>query len=255
MPADYATLAPLYDQLKMAQFAEVYTPKLINYAHQNEWLGRQLIDIGCGTGASVRWLGTHSYNITGVDASADMLNIARRSIDAAGLSIQWVQNDMRTLEAQKLGSGFHMALALDVLNEVNTLRDLEITFTKVHALLETDKLFVFDLHTTQGLSDWAAKEAQVIANDADTFITVENQFDYERQNLTNAYHIFTQQTGGWSRNSAQRTLRAFPVQAVVALLGRVNFGIMALLNLRLQPIELNTIREPRVIIMARKLGT
>ena len=148
-----------------------------------------------------------------------------------------------------------MALALDVLNEVNSLRELEITFTKVHALLEPDKLFVFDLHTTQGLSDWGAKEAQIIANDAHTFITVENQFDYERQNLTNTYHIFTQHAGEWSRASAQRPLRAFPVQAVVALLGRVNFGIMALLNLRLQPVELNTIREPRVIIMARKLGT
>ena len=74
MPADYATLAPLYDKLKMAQFAEVYTPQLINYAHQHDWLGRQIIEIGCGTGASVRWLGTHGYNITGVDVSAEMLN-------------------------------------------------------------------------------------------------------------------------------------------------------------------------------------
>lgn len=38
--------------------------------------GKKLIDIGCGTGISARELAAHGYEITGVDADADMIDVA-----------------------------------------------------------------------------------------------------------------------------------------------------------------------------------
>jgi SAM-dependent methyltransferase len=255
MPADYTVLASIYDQIGMSDFAAAYTQPLIVYAQQNDWLGRQILELGCGTGATVRWLGNHGYNVTGVDQSPEMLTLAQRSINATGLSIQWQQADMRNLDPKQVGSGFHMALALDIMNEVNSLRDLEMTFNSVGALIDPDKLLVFDLYTIQGLAERGEGGAEIVANDEKTFITADNQYDYERQALNTVYHIFRRQANTWTSATALRTLRAFPVQAVVALLGRFNFGIMALLNLRFEAVELNAVREPRVIIMARKLGS
>ena len=88
MSDDYAALAPIYDPLGMATFAETLTPRLIDFAQSHDWTGRRAVDLGCGTGASVRWLANRGYNITGIDISPSMLNVAQESITGSGISFQ-----------------------------------------------------------------------------------------------------------------------------------------------------------------------
>ena len=73
MSDDYAVLASIYETLGMANFAETLTPRLLDYAQSHDWIGRRAVDLGCGTGASVRWFANHGYNITGIDLSPSML--------------------------------------------------------------------------------------------------------------------------------------------------------------------------------------
>jgi SAM-dependent methyltransferase len=233
----------------MARFAETITPVLVSYAQSNDWVGRRAVDLGCGTGASVRWFANYGYNITGIDLSPSMLAVAQQSL-SSGMSFQLFEGDIRTL------SNLHdidMVLALDVLNELNSLRDLEGVFTAVARVLSHDRLFIFDLHTIGGLAQ-QDQSTRLINDSPDLAVVLNKHFDYERQANIDSYLIFQRNGSAWQRQQAQRTLRGFPVQVVSALLQRSGFGIMALLNVRLEPVDPAATREPRVIFFARRVN-
>jgi predicted TPR repeat methyltransferase len=47
--------------------------------------GRRALDFGCGTGRSTRFLRNLGFNVTGIDISEDMLQIARATDPARSL--------------------------------------------------------------------------------------------------------------------------------------------------------------------------
>ena len=251
MSDDYAVLAPLYEPLGMAAFAEALTPHLIDYAQSHDWIGRRVVDLGCGTGASVRWLANHGYNVTGIDLSPAMLKLAEQLITSSGsgISYQLYEGDIRALADLH---DIDLVFALDVLNELNSLRDLEGVFTALAHVLAPDKLFIFDLHTISGLAAANLASANIIETD-DFTVYLARQFDYERQAATDSYSIFQRNDSGWQRHHTRRTLRGFPVQVVIALLQRAGFGIMTLTNARLEPLNSAEVSEPRVILFARRI--
>jgi len=61
--------------------------------------GKNAIDFGCGTGRSTRFLKQLGFEVTGIDISADMLEIAR-SLDKTGSYLQ-----VRNGEYARLGTG------------------------------------------------------------------------------------------------------------------------------------------------------
>ncbi len=251
MPGDYATLAPIYDTVGMADYATAITPKLMDYAQRMDWLGRRIVVLGCGTGGSIEYLSQYPYTITGVDNSAEMLEVARRKMNIPGLSIKWLQLDMRDTGTQIMAAD--MILALNVMNELNSLRDLETVFATAYRILESGKLFIFDLMTIQGLSAAGSTSEQLLHDDGQN-VTVfsAKDYDYERQMQTVNYVIFRQQNGNWNRSEARRVLRTFPVQAVASLLQRNKFNIRTIMNNRLETYEPGVSRADRVIFFAEK---
>ena len=251
MSDDYATLASIYDPLGMATFAETLTPRLIDYAQSHDLTGRRAVDLGCGTGASVRWFVNHGYNITGIDLSPAMLKMAKNSVPGSGFSFQLLEGDIRALNDLH---DIDLVLALDVLNELNSLRDLDTLFGSVARILAPDKWFIFDLHTIEGLAQHDTAGGLIADND-DLSVFLTHRFDYDRQASTASYTVFQRGANAWQRQHATRILRGFPIQVASALLTRAGFGIMALLNTRLEVVDPAAMREPRVIILARRVGS
>ncbi|PJF27438.1 MAG: hypothetical protein CUN53_04080, partial [Phototrophicales bacterium] len=171
----------------MAAFAESITPKLIQYAQAHDWIGRRILDAGCGTGGAARWLASKGFNTTGLDSSAEMLALARQRFRSTGFSITWQQGDLRTLENLM---PMDMIIALDVLNELNGLRDIESFLSRAQQLLESSKMLIFDLHTIEGLVARAAAPLIQLHNDGALVVNASQQFDYERLILTTSYDIF-----------------------------------------------------------------
>lgn len=252
MPANYAALAPVYDTIRMGSFAESLTPRLINYAQRHEWLGRRIIDLGCGTGASLQWLARHSYSTTGVDNAPAMLEIARAHMNSSGLNYTLHERDIREL-SQDLGI-FDMVLAFDVVNELNSLRELEAVFKGVHGLLGDGKLFVFDMHTIQGMTERGTSGESLIHDDQSLAVFTKSRYDYDRQLEERQYVIFRQQTESdlWERSAATRTLRAYPAQAVASLLQRSGFQNTQALHLNFEPFDPGASSASRIIFIAEK---
>ncbi|MFN8450308.1 MAG: class I SAM-dependent methyltransferase [Anaerolineae bacterium] len=250
MNDDYEQLAPVYEALGMADYAASITPALIDYAQSHDWVGRRAVDLGCGTGASVQWLANRGYNITGIDISPAMLRQAQQSISGSGIGFQLYEGDIRSLKDLH---DIDLALALDTLNELSSLRDLETALTSVARILMPGKLFIFDLHTIEGLAH-LDQTTTILRDDLDLTAVASYSFDYDRQVSIEDILVFRREGSAWQRQQAMRTRRGFRIQVVTALLQRAGFGIMALLNERLEPVDLATQREARVIILARRAG-
>lgn len=250
MPGDYDVLAAIHDTLNMGAYARTLTPHLIDSLQRNQWMGRHIIDIGCGAGESLTWLAQHGYIVTGIDRASAMVAAARKTLASAGVDARLIEGDIRA--AQGLHD-FDLALALDVMNEFNSLRELEDVFQHVHQLLKDDKLFAFDLRTIEGLVQLSLKSDgdALVYDDNGLTIFTQDEFDYERQVQRRKYHVFRQVDQHWQRTMASRTQRAYPVQAVTALLQRTGFDVDKVFNEQLQPYSLGESAN-RVIIVAHK---
>lgn len=55
--------------------------------------GAAVLDVGCGTGRHAIELARRGYSVTGVDISAGMLEQAKKDAQAAGVEVQWRQDD------------------------------------------------------------------------------------------------------------------------------------------------------------------
>jgi SAM-dependent methyltransferase len=251
VPGDYGILAPIYDTVGMANYVSTITPRLIDFAQRIDWLGRRIVVLGCGTGGAIEYLSQYPFTITGVDSTPEMLEIARRKLSEAGGSIKWLQLDMRDTGNQIMQSD--MVLALNVMNELNSLRDLEAVFATAHKILEAGKLFIFDMITLQGLTQ-SIEDSEHLLYDAPDTLSVfsTSEYDFERQMQTLRYMIFHQQNGQWQRSEARRILRAFPVQAVASLLQRNGFQIRTILNSKLEGYEPGVSRAEKVVFVAEK---
>ncbi len=77
--------AALFDQIRR----DYYTTELIDTiaAILGEAAGRHVLDIGCGTGIAARQLAARGFSVTGVDADADMIAVARSQGAAAGYHV------------------------------------------------------------------------------------------------------------------------------------------------------------------------
>ncbi|MBL8162179.1 MAG: class I SAM-dependent methyltransferase [Anaerolineae bacterium] len=235
----------------MAEFARRITPRLIDFAQHLDWLGRRIVVLGCGTGASIEYLSQYPYTITGIDNSPEMLELAKRKLSDPGLSLRWQQLDIRELNLQ--GGLVDLVLTLNTLNEMNSLRELETVFGAVQRVLESEKLFIFDMMTVQGLTE-AGMAGDDLLYDAPASLSVvaTNEYDHERQMQTTHYLVFQRQGEGWQRKEARRVLRAFPVQAIGSLLQRAGFTIRRILDENLEIYEPGVSRAGRVIFIASK---
>src|SRR5689334_11323477 len=90
----YDRLAPAYDALTAGYDHERWLGALVDLLRECGLAGTNVLDVGCGTGASALPLLAAGFSVTGVDRSEGMLEIAR---GRAGEAMELVQADMRGL--------------------------------------------------------------------------------------------------------------------------------------------------------------
>ena len=97
-----------------------------------------VLDLGCGTGTMTRLLRQKGYDMIGVDASAEMLEIARNHPDEG---ILYLQQDMREFELY--GTVAAVVCVCDSLNYLLEEEDLAEVFSLVHNYLDQNGVFIF----------------------------------------------------------------------------------------------------------------
>src|SRR5207248_193839 len=69
-----------------------------------------VLDLACGTGRVALSLAPAGHTVTGADASPAMLAQARAKAEAGGVSVRWVEADLRALPGPAALGHFRLAL-------------------------------------------------------------------------------------------------------------------------------------------------
>ena len=99
-----------------------------------------VMDLCCGTGQLAARLSEDGYEVTGVDVSRSMIEIARANAPGADFH---VQDARHALPARGFAAVFS---TFDSLNHMMTLEDLTLVFRNVREVLGAQGQFAFDLN-------------------------------------------------------------------------------------------------------------
>ncbi|MBN1200306.1 MAG: class I SAM-dependent methyltransferase [Anaerolineae bacterium] len=254
----YSALADVYDRAGFSSSTEWNTSQYVAYAQSMDWAGRRIVELGCGTGISARWLAQQGYMVAGIDVSPHMLKQAQINIDQAGQSIlippEFHPMDMRVLDSPMGPADMVLAIS-GVINALANLRELEHTFMRVSHAVEIDKLFVFDVRTIRGLAS-VHSNGDVIYydNGEDLMVIVRNYFNFETLSSTRHYIIWRQENNLWLRRDEIHVERGFPIQAIIAMLQRAGFTVITTLNPNLEPFDPHADNSEWVVFFAQKIA-
>lgn len=145
MKPAYTYLAQFYDQL-MDQDYEQWCAYLIALWEKHGLNPRTILELGCGTGSLTIPLGLQGYSVTGVDISAEMVEIAIDKARGLGSNISFIVQDMQCLDLG--GQTFDAAVSTcDAVNYLTDFPTLIRTFEAVYRHLTPGGLFLFDLNS------------------------------------------------------------------------------------------------------------
>jgi SAM-dependent methyltransferase len=142
----YEVFARFYDAIQgdRAEALPFVRPHLVG--------ARTVLELACGTG-SVLALLRDDFEVTGVDLSPQMLEIAREKLPDAEL----VLGDMTGV---RLGRTFDAVLCLyDAVNHLVEFADWERLFDTARAHLDAGGVFVFDMNSEERLDWFVARPA------------------------------------------------------------------------------------------------
>lgn len=145
---DYDIFAPFYDSV-MGDRKETFSfIKQLIGKYQPD--AKTILELACGTGSILKGL-VNDYQVTGLDASDKMLEIAKRKVPSGTFH----RGDMSTFQ---LGRTFDVIVC--VFNSINHLNDWsqwKSLFNQTSKHLNKGGLFVFDMNTIDRLQ-WFSEQ-------------------------------------------------------------------------------------------------
>ncbi len=145
--APYTSLATVYDTIMAEVEYDDWAEFICAVAEQHGLKKGPLLDLGCGTGNATLPMWQRGYAVEGLDASAAMLEVARRKLPG----IRFTQG---TFEEFALPGKYALIYSVfDALNNLLTDEAFAACLARVHAHLRPGGLFIFDVNTSVGLRE------------------------------------------------------------------------------------------------------
>ncbi len=116
----YRDVASEFDNTLILPFRK-YIEVPMTYSLIGDVKGLNVLDLACGTGLYTRYLRTKGAHVQGIDISEGMLKIAREVEEKYPLGIQYIQQDVLSLE--KIGH-FDLVLAIYLFHYFSTKKQL-----------------------------------------------------------------------------------------------------------------------------------
>ncbi len=172
----YDLIAPIYDEINSdidyaawAEFIDATAKRELG--HKPELA----LDLAAGTGSMTIALAERGYDMTAIDYSPEMLNIAKERAEARGIdNILWLLQDMREFELY--GTVELVCATLDSINHLDSKSDLKKCFSLVHNYLSPDGIFIFDVNSKYKFENVYSDNTYTMET-ADSFCIWQNDYN------------------------------------------------------------------------------
>ena len=151
MRDDYTILAGVYDRLMRDVDYTGWSERIIALIEGSFGKNTDLriADCACGTFSVSIPLYLHGYDVTGIDLSEDMLQIARNKCRAEGCRIPLVRADIRSFALHRPADVINCSC--DGLNYLTSIQSVRDFFKSAHEALCAGGLLLFDVSTSYKL--------------------------------------------------------------------------------------------------------
>lgn len=221
----YDLLAPIYDKvnedINYTEWAD-FIEKIIERCY-TEGTPSLILDLGSGTGRMTVELARRGYDMTGVDFSVEMLDIAKNTADEMGLGdrILWLCQDM--CEFELYGTVDVTVSCLDCINHLTDTKSLTKCFDLVHNYLIPNGLFIFDINGKHKFENVYADNSYVI-EDGDCFCVWQNCYN-KRNGLCDFYITVFEEgdDGRYERYDEEQREKMYTLRAIKKALTACGF--------------------------------
>ncbi len=249
--AIYKDFALIYQQGPYLQFSQNLADTILpDYLTELGFEPKDILDVACGEGSFAVAMSKQGFQVTGIDQSSAMIELARKRALKAEENVQFMVEDMRSMSFEAC---FDLVTCIfDSLNYMLTVRDLQSAFRCAYQALRPGGFYIFDMNTIYGLAvDWMRQETY-IQNEGEDFIEIHRQsFDYENQVASMQITIFVKEGSQWERIDETHLERGYPIADLQFLLHETGFEIAGMYGRLSKRSELQT-TSPRVWFVARR---
>ncbi|MFN0085836.1 MAG: class I SAM-dependent methyltransferase [Blastocatellia bacterium] len=175
----------------------------------------RVLDLCCGTGQIAHGVSEQGYRVTGIDGSEAMLKFARKNAPA----VEFLQADAR---AFTLPGKVHAVIsAFDSLNHIMRVDELKMVFRNVHAVLEKDGIFLFDLNL-EDENDIAPSAVDIVEEDHVCVVRA----SYNPKEKLKRYDatMFRLEDGQWRRSDLTLYQQYYENEEVLSALAECGFA-------------------------------
>lgn len=223
----YDIIAPIYDAVNSDIDYPAWADFIERIVEKESKIRPELVlDLGCGTGKMTLELARRGYDMTGVDISTEMLDIARNEAEAANLGkdILWLCQDIREFELY--GTVDLTVCCLDTINHLTTPGDVERCFSLVHNYLVPLGLFIFDINGKKKFEDTYGQQVYVM-DEEDSFCVWQNQYNSKSHLCDFLITVFAQnEDGSYERYDEIQTERMYTIRSITKKLKDTGFELV-----------------------------
>ena len=163
------------------------------------------------------------YDMTGVDASSEMLDECRRKKGSEGILL--LMQDMRHMDLY--GTVQAAVCTFDSLNYLSTADDLKSVFASVSLFMEASGIFVFDVNTKYAYENVYGDNCYVCEDGGDMLVW-QNFYSKSSRRCRFVLTLFEEKNGSYVRSDEVQTEKYFSGRTIAGALDKCGFDILGI---------------------------
>ncbi len=247
----YTGFAEVYDIFMDNIDYKAWTEYVISLLKEYGIKDGLVLDLGCGTGNVTEEMAAAGFDMTGIDMSEDMLNIAMKKRANSGHDILYLCQEMQEFELY--GTVRAVVSICDCINYVTEKEDIVQTFRLVNNYLDPEGIFIFDMNTSYKYREILGDNTFAEVREDSSFIW-ENFYDEEEKINEYALTLFIEdkESGMYEKFEEEHYQRAYEIDEMIQMIEAAGLEFLAVYDAFTK--EAPKESSERVYFIAREKG-
>lgn len=216
----YDRFAFIYDSLMSDIAYDKYAKWVQTFAPVSA--GKQLVDIGCGTGVLSVQFAKAGYEVIGVDLSESMLTIAQNRSMQEDTAISFICQSMADLEG--IDAVDIAVIAIDSINYLETFDEVKQTFKRIFNALSPGGQLFFDVHSLYKMDVIYPNGPFTYEDESVAYIWHTESGEEEHSIYHDITFFVRDELGYYERFEESHYQRTYPLESYTELLKQIGFS-------------------------------